>query len=198
MRNPPSAFRLPPFGFTMVEVLIVVAIMALLVSVLVGVAGRIDDQRNTTLTENCLDILDAALREFREITGHYPVDDWGDIDTTSLIYNANAPGVPPESDELLYLQLSILPQTREIISKLPNQLITAPQSDATVQLLDNPTADTPYLQSIVDAWGNVLVYTRDSAHPNDVFPTITSDGPDGPNNSHGGDGDTVDDIDNAD
>src|SRR3989304_3634970 len=51
-------------AFTMTEVLIVVAILALLIAVLLGVAGFIETRKNTALPENCLDILDAALPDF--------------------------------------------------------------------------------------------------------------------------------------
>lgn len=181
------------WGFTLVEVLIVVAILALLVAVLVGVASSISTQRDTALTKNCLDILDAALAEFREITGKYPVDDWkddvvpGTMDPVgSLIDGAekdNPSDPDPNEDELLYLQLSILPQTRAIIAKLPSQLITAPISNATVKLAGQ-SENTPYLQSIVDAWGTPLNDgpgdpADDTTDPYDVFPRLWSSGPDG-------------------
>ena len=173
------------WGFTLVEVLIVVAILALLVAVLVGVASSISTQRDTALTKNCLDILDAALAEFREITGHYPVDDWtaAITDSTCLIDGATkTPGTDdPGPSEVLYLQLSILPQTREIIAKLPDQLLTKPLDASdnliTVQLAGQ-SGNTPYLRRVVDAWGTPLEYTRDSSDPDDVFPTIASAGAD--------------------
>ena len=170
-------------AFTMVEVLIVVAILALLVAVLLGVSNFINTQKNTALTENCLVILDAALGEFYAITGHYPVDDWGNIgDPGSLIAGANSGGTP-EPDELLYLQLSILPQTRDIIAKLPEKLLTAPHDGITVQLADQPGLNTPYLRRIVDAWGNPLDYFV----PASGFPVISSFGPDGLDDGGGND-----------
>ena len=173
------------FAFTMVEVLIVVAILALLVVILLGVSGAITTRKKTALTENCLNVLDAALTEFRDITGKYPVDDWGDIGG-SLIAGATESDGPPEPNELLYLQLSILPQTRDIIAKLPNQLIVAPLSGATVTISGQVS---PYLRSVVDAWGNALEY--DDYNDPDRFPEIRSSGSDG-------DLDTEDDITNED
>ena len=172
-------------GFTITEVLIVVAILALLVAVLLGVSSFINTQKNTALTENCLDILDTALAEFHDITGHYPVDDWGDKDETgSRIDGANltSPSDDPDSSELLYLQLNVLPQTRAIIAKLPDQLLVQPVdlSDNLITVeLAGQSGDTPYLRQIVDAWGNALEYTRDLSDPDDVFPTIVSGGADG-------------------
>ena len=173
----PTAYSLRP-AFTMIEVLIVVAIVALLVAVMVGVVDNIETQGKIALTENSLKILDAALKEFHDITGHYPVDNWGDRDTTTgcLIAGATDSGDAPESDEVLYLQLSILPQTREIISELPEQLLTQAHNGITVQLAHDLTEDTPYLRRIVDAWGNALIY--DDHDDPDRFPEITSDGAD--------------------
>lgn len=188
------------WGFTLVEVLIVVAILAVLVAALVGASIAINTQRDTALTKNCLDVLDATLAEFRAITGKYPVDAWDDDGgkmraVGSLIDGATWGNVEPNSDELLYLQLSLLPQTREMISKLPVRLVVAAHNDAKVQLAHDLTEDTPYLQSIVDAWGNALSY--DDYDDPDRFPLIRSDGPDGPN-APAGDGATDDDINNED
>ena len=165
-------------GFTLVEVLIVVAILAVVVAAMVGAGMAINVQRDTALTKNCLDVLDAALAEFHGITGKYPENDWATAiaDNTCIIYSASATGGTPDSDEVLYLQLSILPQTREMISKLPGQLIIEPLSGATVTIGGDTT---PYLQSIVDAWGNALNYQRDTANPDTVFPDLWSNGPDG-------------------
>lgn len=177
------AFPLARRAFTMVELLIVVAILAILVAVLLGVSSYITTQNNTALTRNCMDILDAAIGEFHAITGRYPVDDWidngGYMDAVgSLIDGAEAPGGPPGEDELLYLQLSLLPQTREIIAKLPEQLLA--QSSVTVEIGGQPT---PYLRSIVDAWGTPLNDDPgdpddDTSDPYDVFPRLWSNGPD--------------------
>ena len=178
-------------GFTLVEVLIVVAILAVVAVGLVGLSSYLQTQNDTVLTEKCVELLSTAVAEFHDITGHYPIDDW-DVRNTSTgcrIAGAQLGGTDePESDELLYLQLSLLPQTRAIIAKLPEKLLAAPLSGATVQLAHDPLADTPYLRSIVDAWGNALKYEEVSGG----FPIIRSYGPDGPSGS------TEDDISNAD
>ena len=174
-------------GFTIVEVLIVVAILALAAVALVGVGRYMQAKNDAILTEKCVELLSVAVAECYDLTGHYPVDDWPSRnDDGSRIRNATSSGTPAP-DEVLYLQLSILPQTRKIISKLPGKLLAAPLSGATVQLAHDLSTDTPYLRSIVDPWGNVLVYQEVAGG----FPIIRSDGPDG-------NGNTVDDISNED
>ncbi len=176
-------------GFTLVEVLIVVGIVALLVAGLVGVSGYLETQRDTVLTEKSVELLSTAVAEFYDITGHFPIDSWGVRDTSPgcRIAGATAPGDDPSSDELLYLQLSILPQTRGIIGDLPGKLLAAPHNNITVQLAHDPGTNTPHLRAIVDPWGTPLDYNTSSGSA-----VIRSHGPDGPSGS------TEDDITNAD
>ena len=190
----PTASSLQP-AFTLVEVLIVVAILALVAAGLVGVSSYLQTQSKTVLTEKCVELLSTAVAEFYDITGHYPIDKWADIGADgSRIAGATESDGPPNSDELLYLQLNLLPQTREIISRLPEKLLAAPHDGITVQLAHDLSADTRYLRSIVDPWHTdndprPLNYQRNDPD----FPSIWSNGPDGTDDD--GDGD---DISNAD
>ena len=159
-------------AFTLVEVLIVVAIIGLMAAGLVVVSSYVQTQGRVALTDQSVKLLSTAVAQFHDITGHYPVDNWGSIASTgSRIAGASSPGTP-NPDELLYLQLSLLPQTRAIISKLPEELVRAPTT--TVQLAHDPSANTPYLQSIVDPWDNPLDYDASGS-----YPVIQSAGPDG-------------------
>ena len=186
-----------PDGFTIVELLIVVAILALAAVALVGVTIHIQTQGDVALTKQSVQLLSAAVAQFYDITGHYPVDDWTNRDDDgSRIYGANSSGTP-KPDELLYLQLSLLPQTRKIIAKLPDQLLAKPHDDITVTLGGQ---QTPYLRSIVDPWHTEddhrpLRYIRNVSSVGEGFPTIRSDGPDGESTSAA---DKLDDISNED
>ncbi len=210
--QPPASSLQPPVSslqpaFTLVEVLIVVGILALLAAGLVGLSSYLQTHKDTVLTEKCVQLLSTAVAEYHEITGHFPVHDWNDRDADgSRIAGATYSGSDaPSSDELLYLQLSLLPQTREIIANLPGKLLAKPLSEATVQLrLDATTwVDTPYLRSIVDPWHTEddpqpLNYLRDPDDPDDVFPKIWSYGPDGLSDDDLYPGSELDDISNED
>ncbi|MGB2808408.1 MAG: type II secretion system protein, partial [Sedimentisphaerales bacterium] len=53
-------------GLTLVEMLIVVAIVVILTTMVIGLAGRINDQSNEQLTKNTIGIMTAALRQFHD------------------------------------------------------------------------------------------------------------------------------------
>ncbi|MGD1042361.1 MAG: prepilin-type N-terminal cleavage/methylation domain-containing protein, partial [Sedimentisphaerales bacterium] len=52
-------------GFTLIEMLVVVAIIAILVSMVVGIAKRIDDQSKERLCRNTIALVGNALEQFR-------------------------------------------------------------------------------------------------------------------------------------
>ena len=58
-------------GFTLIEMLVVVAIIAILVSMVVGVAKRIDDQSKERLCRNTIALVGNALEQFRDFGYEY-------------------------------------------------------------------------------------------------------------------------------
>jgi prepilin-type N-terminal cleavage/methylation domain-containing protein len=58
-------------GLTLVEMLIVVAIIVILTTMVIGLAGRINDQSKEQLTRNTIGILTAALGQFRDYEYRY-------------------------------------------------------------------------------------------------------------------------------
>jgi len=135
-------------GVTLIEMLIVVAIIALLTSILIAAAARIYNQSKEQLTKNTFALLDAALQEYYDFTGYFPIYQ----DAPSLV----------ERSEFLYNELNRTPSSRKILEKISSSLIE-----------NNPgTADMP---EIYDPWGTVLDYIYVAG---DTFPKLTSAGPD--------------------
>ncbi|MDD5459626.1 MAG: type II secretion system protein [Phycisphaerae bacterium] len=58
-------------GFTLVEMLIVIAILVILVVLTIGVAKRVEDQGKERLTKATLGIIDAALEQFEDFNYQY-------------------------------------------------------------------------------------------------------------------------------
>ncbi len=60
-------------GVTLVEILIVVAVIAILTTMVVGIATRISNQSKEQLTKNTFALLNAALGQFRDYEYNYKV-----------------------------------------------------------------------------------------------------------------------------
>ncbi len=143
-------------GMSLIEILIVVAVIAILVTMVIGVASRIDNQTKEKGVESVFAMLDSALQEYREFTGHFP-------DQPEKNY-ANAVA----HSELLYKELSSIPDAAKILEKIDGSLIKNLFSPAGV-----PLAQTG--PELYDPWGTALDY-RYAAGEN--FPRMTSAGPD--------------------
>ena len=82
-------------GFTLMEMIVVVAVIVVLTSIVVSVATRIDSQSKEQLTENTFSLLNAALEQYKDF-GY------------QLKYNpAWIPVIPEEKDFFLGLQFPI-------------------------------------------------------------------------------------------
>lgn len=157
------------FGLTLVEMLIVVALIAMLASMVIGIAARIGSQAKEKGLQNVFSLLESALQEYHEYTGKFPEQPEKDFT------NAAA------HSEYLYKELNSIPDSRKILQKISNILVKN----------DWGTADTG--PEIYDPWGIVLDYRY---VPTDTFPELISAGPDRKFHSAGPDGQfgTPDDV----
>ncbi len=137
-------------GLTLVEMLIVVAIVVILTTMVIGLAGRIDDQSKEQLTRSTIILLESSLQEYHDYRGTFPV---------SLSVDAN------QNSEIFYRELNFLTSSRKMLDRIDGSLIQDKVN----------TGITPPLPEIYDSWGTVLDY-RYVAGNN--FPVLTSAGPD--------------------
>ena len=145
-------------GVTLIEILIALAIMSILVSLVLGIAGSIRRQNSDRLTRGAFALLKAALQEYRS-----------EAPSQGNLYQADFP-VPPYPDdftraldnsEFLFGELQALPACRGILQKLDDSLIRL-----------NP--DTG-VAGIFDGWGTPLDYRYLQEW---TFPELISAGPD--------------------
>lgn len=142
-------------GVTLIEMLIVVAIIALLTSILIAAAARIYNQSKEQLTKNTFALLDAALQEYHEFKGDFPPQ------SEESFANAAA------HSEVLYDALYSIPGSRKILEKISDSLIK--------HKVD--TGIKPPIPEIYDPWNEKAIdykYNPDI----DTFPKLTSAGPD--------------------
>jgi prepilin-type N-terminal cleavage/methylation domain-containing protein len=159
-------------GFTLVEMLIVVAIIAILATMVVGLATRISNKTKEQFAESTIAILTAALEQFHDYGYNYPPPysefvfplDCNDFPQAALETTLrNALGAVSVSiiggthkneysgSEALYFFLSRVPECRATLDKINNSLITNKDFYGNdLKLVINGT-EYPLLR-VVDPW----------------------------------------------
>ena len=138
-------------GVTLVEILVVVGIIAVLATMVIGIAGRIDNQSKERCLECTFTLLQCALQEYHEYTGKFP--DQPEKDFTKVLVHS----------EYLYKELHLIPESRKILDKISDLVLKN----------EHGTAGTP--AEIYDPWGTLLDYRYVAG---DNFPELISAGPD--------------------
>ena len=170
-------------GFTLIEMLLVVAIIAILVAMVVGVTKRIDDQGRERLCRETLAIIDNALEQFRDFGYEYKNASYDELDfpidcdsflepdlaivlpvelgTTTIDITPNDPcQIENSGSEVLYLFLIQVPDCRITIDKIDKSLLTnKDKNDNILRIEINPPSGNfiPLLR-IIDPWGKALRY----------------------------------------
>jgi len=168
-------------GVTLVEILVVVAIIAILATMVISLAARIDSQGKERLTENTFALLNAALGEFCDYGYNYsdpcyggfdfPLDcngfdaaelegtlekalglDDGDVEISGGAHDPNYSG-----SEALYFFLSKVPESRKTLAKIDSSLITNEDSDGDSMEISVDGKEYSLLR-IIDPWGETLWY----------------------------------------
>jgi prepilin-type N-terminal cleavage/methylation domain-containing protein len=138
-------------GFTLVEMIVVIAIIAILISMVATIAKRIDDQGKERLTRETITLLGNALEQFRDFGYEYqdanyaglvfPLDcngfnDLGILQDTlhdalypnKMITIINSQGAQHDPNfsgsEALYFILSQVPDCRVTLDKIDKSLLT--------------------------------------------------------------------------
>jgi prepilin-type N-terminal cleavage/methylation domain-containing protein len=140
-------------GLSLVEMLIVISVIALLATMVVGIASRIDNQSKEKLLKSTFALLEGALEEYREYQGVFPAQPVKDFTNVSA------------HSELLYRELYSIPSSRKILDKVSDSLIKH----------DFDSGAVPPVPEIYDPWGMPLDYRY---VPGDSFPELVSAGPD--------------------
>lgn len=143
-------------GMSLLEILIVAAVIAILVTMVIGVASRVDNQTKEKGVESIFSMLDSALQEYREFTGHFP-------DQPEKNF-ANAAA----HSELLYKELDSIPGAAKILEKIDGSLVKNLYSPPGVPLTQSSL-------ELYDPWGTAIDYQYAAGNN---FPRLTSAGPD--------------------
>ncbi|MHC4457119.1 MAG: type II secretion system protein [Planctomycetota bacterium] len=174
-------------GWTIVEMLIVVAIIAILAAMVIGMAGRISAQSNEQLLKNTFALLNAALTQFSDYGYNYKfhssvsyeeIDFYRSLDfpvdcnyfptdkleqTLEHVTDKNI-GIDPTNHDInysggeaLYFFLSQVPECRQTLERIDKSLITNEGTDGVSMRISIDGQDYPLLR-IIDPWGQPLQY----------------------------------------
>ncbi len=143
------------FGFTLLEMLIVMTLIMILASMIIGVASHVDARSKKAGIESAFVLLDSALQEYRQFRDKFP---------EQLEQNyANA----AVHSEYLYNELSSVPDSRSILEKVNKSLIENKYAATGALIGTGP--------EIYDPWGTAMDYRYT---PGENFPEMLSAGSD--------------------
>jgi prepilin-type N-terminal cleavage/methylation domain-containing protein len=144
------------YGMSLIEILVVVVVIAILTTMVIGVASRIDTQAKEKSVEATFALLDSALQEYHEFTNRFP--EQKETNYANAVIHS----------EFFCGELQAVPAAQKILQKIDDSLIKNVYSPAGVPLTQ--TAPESY-----DPWGTALDYRYVSG---DNFPRLVSAGPD--------------------
>jgi prepilin-type N-terminal cleavage/methylation domain-containing protein len=189
--------------FTLVEMLVTVAIIVILASLVIGITSRIENREKEKQCRSTLALITTALAQFHDYGFTYsdpnysaftfPLDCNGfnatqiagvlgsALGETVVVSDANT---NYSGNEVMYLLLSMVPTSRETLGKIDKSLIAS--RNATITITIGTQKQVYPLLRVIDPWGTTLrydYYDETTGPPPDPktkrnFPLITSAGPD--------------------
>jgi len=191
-------------GFTLVEMVVVIAIVAVLATMVVGIAAHIDSKKDQKRARRTIVLLSTALGQFHDYDFDYNKDsdytafgfplDCNDFSADDIeetledalgleagevqISGAHDPNY--SGNEVMYLLLSMVPASRETLEKIDKKLIASRGATITIGEREYP------LLRVIDPWDMALAYDyynewgtpTEQVDSKRSFPLVTSAGPD--------------------
>lgn len=162
-----------PTAFTLVEMVVVVALVALLAAISIGVGASMVDSGRQRATEGVLEVLDKALDDYVQATGSNPpalvkieldenLDSYNAGDTVYYPavdgrFDLVVPGTDPErhyeinSVGLFAHSIKAVVDIEGVLSQVDNRF---------VKNIDIPGDLQPRMLTVFDAWGNPIRYVH--------------------------------------
>ena len=189
-------------GVTLVEILTVVAIIAILASIVVGIATRIDNKAKEQLAQNTIAIIADALEQFADYEYRYndfstyvdpaftfifPLDcnDFTKAQLETALKDALGSGnvliTPDHNDpnfsgsEALYFFLSKVPDSKKTLERIDSSLITSKDKNKQDMTITIDVVKEYPLFRIIDPWGRTLRYDYYDENPPPLIPSQIKD-----------------------
>jgi len=165
-------------GFTLAEMLVVLAIIAIMATAIFVVIKPAEDKGKIELTEATIELLCGAIEQYHNFYNSFP-DPNGHLSTSGYFATGCDLSDPNNAEKLSY-RLSLCPDAVAILNQINPKM---------VRNIDKNVDDIP---EYIDAWGMEFRYEYDKKE-NWNFPVITSAGPDRKMYNTGADPDAADD-----
>jgi prepilin-type N-terminal cleavage/methylation domain-containing protein len=159
-------------GLTLIELIIVVAIIAIMAAAVYVVRGPADKKANIELTKSTIELLCAALEQYHHFYNEFP-DPNGNLSSPGY-YPAGCGDSDPNNAEKLAYRLSLCPDAQVILNRINN--MGSRDNKMTPRMVKDRAPADGYPE-YVDAWGMEFRYQYDKDEKWN-FPLITSAGPD--------------------
>jgi prepilin-type N-terminal cleavage/methylation domain-containing protein len=192
-------------GFTLVEMLVTVAIIVILASLVVGITLRIENREKEKQCRSTIALLTTALAQFHDYGFNYSDPDYSAFTFPLDCSGFDGPGIAAvlgsalgvgagnvqisdantnySGNEVMYLLLSMVPASRETLGKIDKSLIAS--RNATITITIGTQKQVYPLLRVIDPWNITLrydYYDEKTVPPDPTtkrnFPLITSAGPD--------------------
>ncbi|MFH1615260.1 MAG: hypothetical protein ABIG61_09280 [Planctomycetota bacterium] len=172
-------------ALTFIEILATVAVLAILVTIVVGVSNYVETQGKERLVASTIGVLETAMEQYYEYWDSFPFIADPNYDSNDLVLAIDANGtILPDFDEhdpcyasseMLYYYLSRTTNSRKIIGSLSELSITNEDERNRVLEFELGSGERFSLVRFIDPWKTAYRYTYG---PGDVFPLLRSAGPD--------------------
>ena len=147
-------------GFTLIEILVVITIIAALMGLGIAIMGKADETKKATVTANTIGVVGAALELLRSpsLLGDYPPADTALLKGLKGEPVGKMVGTPNDTNlgiETVYVTIFLSGHNIGVDLNLDKVLANTDNDE----MAGNPTrAEASKLFEFVDAWGNPLAY----------------------------------------
>jgi prepilin-type N-terminal cleavage/methylation domain-containing protein len=144
-------------GMTLIEILVVVAVILILSGVVISVTQRVDNQAKEKAVRNVFSLLKGALTEYYDANDAFPLQPNPAVTTADAMAHMT----------IMYVQLTSIPASRQILRRIDLSFTHGPDANDIV--------------GVYDPWRKPIDYRYRSSQDGtnaDTFPVLTSAGPD--------------------
>jgi prepilin-type N-terminal cleavage/methylation domain-containing protein len=163
-------------GFTLIEIMTVMAVLAILMSIVLVGYTKLRQQAYVSGTKGLLDAIAAALEQYKSDFGQYPPDGFDPKNPAMrIMQGSNVPQKVQGSAALLfYLTTPLLKQTEvgeEVVMKRVGPYLDLKETNVSGSGDLNQRLADPR-NEILDAWGNPIHYARIDVDPTTQKPRL--------------------------